>query len=91
MRIEVDRTAPQVALDREADGSWRLRVVDAPSGGVRVEIVDDGVVRAAASPEDGVADSAQESYRLPSGPLGRRVLKVTDAAGNTVERPLSEP
>jgi len=91
VRLEVDRTAPQVALDREADGAWRVRVVDAPSGGVRVEIVEGGVVRAAAVPEDGVADSAQESYRLPSGQAGARVLKVTDAAGNAVERPLSEP
>ena len=91
LQLEVDRTAPQVALDRDADGAWRVRVVDAPSGGVRVEIVDGGVVRAAAFPEDGVADSAQESYRLPSGPAGARVLKVTDAAGNAVERPLSEP
>jgi hypothetical protein len=91
VRLEVDRTAPQVALEREADGAWRVRVVDAPAGGVRVEIVDGGVVRAAAAPEDGVADSALESFRLPSGPPGTRVLKVTDAAGNAVERPLSEP
>jgi len=89
--LEVDRTPPQVSLDRDADGSWRLRVVDAPSGAVRVEVVDGGIVRSAAAPEDGVADSAQESYHLPATIAGTSVLKVTDAAGNTVERPLSGP
>jgi len=89
--LEVDRTAPQVALDRDPDGAWRVRVSDTLSGGFRVEVMDGGVIRSAAAPDDGVADSAQESYRLPPGTPGSRVLKVTDAAGNTVERPLSEP
>jgi hypothetical protein len=88
--LQVDRTPPEVSLEREQDGSWRLRVVDAASGGGRVEVLERGVVLFAASPEDGVADSAQETYRLPASSAEPRVLKVTDAAGNVVERPLSE-
>jgi len=91
LALEVDRTPPQVSVDREADGSWRVRVVDGPPGGLRVEVVDGGVVRAAATPEDGVADSPQETYRVPAGAGSARVVKVTDAAGNAVERPLTEP
>ena len=91
MLLQIDRTPPEVAVERESDGSWRVRVVDAAAGGGRVEIVEQGVVRFAAAPDDGVADSPQESYRLPASTAEPRVLKVTDGAGNVVERPLSGP
>jgi hypothetical protein len=90
--LEIDRTPPEIAVEREQDGSLRVSVRDGASAVSLVEVLEDGLVRFTAAPDDGVADSAKESYRLsPSPGAERRVLRVTDAAGNAVERPLSGP
>ena len=82
--------AARIAVEREGDGSWRVHVLDAASPGGRLEVLEEGRVRYAAAPDDGVADSADETYRLsPAAGVEGRVLRVTDAAGNAVERPLS--
>lgn len=85
--VVVDRTAPSLGATRKGD-EVEVRVEDARSPVVRLEVLDGERVLFAPACLDGVCDSPKETFRfaLP-GPPGGRTLRAHDAAGNVAEAP----
>ncbi len=89
--VAIDRTPPTVAVTRAADGTLEVVAKDAQSAVRQVELVREERARFTARPMDGVADGAEERFRIAAGdvPGDGWSVRVTDAAGNTAEEPLS--
>lgn len=88
--FRIDNTRPSVGPPtvRERDGKMQIEFVAADPGGnvVSTEVAIDAGNWEPLDPDDGVADSAEESYRLvlePARSDGRTIrVRVTDASGN---------
>jgi sugar lactone lactonase YvrE len=86
--VEVDRTAPKIEV--RGKGA-EIAVTDALSPVIRLEVLESGKAAFAIKPKDGVCDSRRETFALSPddiGAPGERLLRATDAAGNTAEIPI---
>jgi hypothetical protein len=84
--FEVDNAPPRIQAVKESAGVVRVTVQDDASPVRRLEVSIDAGPWEDVHPEDGIADSTSESYRIsvPSVPRGRRlvVLRASDILGN---------
>jgi sugar lactone lactonase YvrE len=90
--VEVDRTPPKIEVRRGSGAE--VTVTDAVSPVIRLEVLEAGKVKFAVKPKDGVCDSRRETFALSANDLGApgtRLLRATDAAGNTAETPIPTP
>ncbi len=84
--FEVDNAPPRIQAVKEGSGVVRVTVQDDASPVRRLELSIDAGPWEDVHPEDGIADSTNESYRIsvPVEPRGRRlvVVRASDILGN---------
>jgi hypothetical protein len=89
--VTVDRTPPQVETRADGSGAVEVRVDDALSWVLRLEVLVGGRADHIAAAEDGVCDSRSETFRVGvprDSPAGSVVIRAVDAAGNVTEQAL---
>ncbi len=93
--FEVDNAPPRIQAVKESAGVVRVTVQDDASPVRRLEVSIDAGPWEDVHPEDGIADSTSESYRIsvPSEPRGRRlvVLRASDILGNAATARVDVP
>lgn len=97
--FEVDNAPPRirVAADPQAPGFVRVTVQDDASPVRRLELSVDAGPWEELHPDDGIADSTSETYRVPlppqpsGGPRPQVVLRASDLLGNTASARVDLP
>ena len=88
----VDNTSPQVSSSAQGE-EITVRIADTLSPIGKVEYSADAQKWIRLTPEDGIADSLVETYRLPKNTIGGKfvVIRATDAFYNVVTTSVAAP